>query len=230
MMSTSVAVEANNLRPSRVNAAGWCLYCVAQNCTAARCIDTHARTEWQVCAKCGGSEYIDGHTDPETAHRRCDCFGGLVEVDATDAEVIELNPAYVVTFPPAVVEEPTLGLCAYCGTDHADGVRRDHLFRYLYEPVIEGFDYRPAYLADGVAPVGLCAVCRRDHFDDGELDHVFVASEMARSVSDVEPWDYHAAARQIKEEARDRNPELVAYAEAHPNNPSAQWAAYGAQY
>ncbi|MEU0873304.1 hypothetical protein [Nocardia brasiliensis] len=93
MMSTSVAVEANNLRPSRVNAAGWCVYCVTQNCTAARCIDIHARTEWEVCGKCGGSEYIDGHIDPETACRRCDCFGGLIEAADADAEVIELAQA-----------------------------------------------------------------------------------------------------------------------------------------
>ncbi|MGW5920108.1 hypothetical protein ACWFPY_14015 [Nocardia fluminea] len=43
-----------------------------------------------VCGKCGGSEYIGGHIDPETATRRCDCFGGVIEVDAY-AEVIELN-------------------------------------------------------------------------------------------------------------------------------------------
>lgn len=181
MMSTSVAVEANNLRPSRLNVAGWCIYCATRNCTDARCIANHTRSEWGVCGKCGGSEWVDGHIDPETATQRCDCFGGLTEVMAPDAEVIELRP-FVVTYPP-----------------------------------------RP------VAKSGLCAVCRSDHAADG-ADHAFEPSEESRRVDTVEPWDYHAAARRAKDEARARNPELVAFAEAHPNNPSAQWAAYGTQY
>ncbi|MEV6661787.1 hypothetical protein [Nocardia fluminea] len=120
MMSKSVSVEANNLRPSRINAVGWCLYCVTRNCTSARCIATHARTEWQVCGKCGGSEYVDGHIDPDTAFRRCDCFGGVIEVDAF-AEVIELNP---------VDEDAELAarVCARCDHFHLDGLAADHAF------------------------------------------------------------------------------------------------------
>lgn len=92
-MSSRLNVTPKNLtlRPSRLNVTGWCLYCLTQNCTAARCIDIHARTVWGVCDKCGGSQYVGGHVDPETATQRCDCFGGVIEVDSY-AEVIELNP------------------------------------------------------------------------------------------------------------------------------------------
>ncbi|MFD9549323.1 hypothetical protein ACFWBG_18165 [Nocardia salmonicida] len=91
-MSTQTAkTNAHILRPSRLNVAGWCIYCATRNCTGARCIANHARAEWAVCGKCGGSEWVDGHIDPETATQRCDCFGGLIEVVAPDAEVIELS-------------------------------------------------------------------------------------------------------------------------------------------
>ncbi|MEU4417681.1 hypothetical protein [Nocardia salmonicida] len=76
---------------------------------------------------------------------------------------------------------------------------------------------------------GLCAVCRGDHLD-GAADHLFELSEMARRASMVEPWDYHAAARQYAREAEQTNPEAVAYAKANPNNAAAQWAAYGMSY
>ncbi|MEU7769652.1 hypothetical protein AB0B25_31995 [Nocardia sp. NPDC049190] len=84
--------KATALRPSRLNFAGWCKYCLTQNCSDARCIETHARTEWQLCGKCGGTEYVGGHIDPMTACQRCDCFGGVIEVDAYTAEVVELRP------------------------------------------------------------------------------------------------------------------------------------------
>ena len=76
---------------------------------------------------------------------------------------------------------------------------------------------------------GLCALCRGDHLD-GAADHLFELSEMARRASTVEPWDYHAAARQHRRDAEQANPEAVAYAKANPNNAAAQWAAYGIQY
>ncbi|MEV0343009.1 hypothetical protein AB0H49_28705 [Nocardia sp. NPDC050713] len=85
------------VRPSRLNLAGWCLYCLTQNCTSARCIEMHAGTVWEVCRRCGGSEYVNGHRDRETAVTRCNCFGGLIEPGAQEvaAEVIELRPERV---------------------------------------------------------------------------------------------------------------------------------------
>ncbi|MFG2443730.1 hypothetical protein ACGFQG_12725 [Nocardia fluminea] len=106
-MSTQTAKTntARVLRPSRLNVAGWCIYCVTQNCTDARCIANHARAEWAVCGKCGGSEWVDGHTDPDTSTQRCDCVGGLTEATTPDAEVIDLH-SYVVTYPAPPADEP----------------------------------------------------------------------------------------------------------------------------
>ncbi|MFD3428407.1 hypothetical protein [Nocardia fluminea] len=96
-------------------------------------------------------------------------------------------------------------------------------------PDADVIELRPFVVTYPPRPVGLCAVCRTDH-TDGTADHGFEPSEESRRVDTVEPWNYHEAARRAKDEARDRSPELVAFAEAHPNSPSAQWAAYGAQY
>ncbi|MET8653419.1 hypothetical protein [Nocardia aurea] len=66
-------------RPSRLNDAGFCIYCVLPDCGKARCIAQHAVSEWSLCPDCGGSGYLDGHLDPENASSRCRCWGGLVE-------------------------------------------------------------------------------------------------------------------------------------------------------
>ncbi|WP_063056643.1 hypothetical protein [Nocardia salmonicida] len=92
-------------------------------------------------------------------------------------------------------------------------------------PYVVVYPPRPAAGSDQ----GLCAICRTDHLD-GAADHLFELSEMARRASMVEPWDYHAAARQHRRDAEQANPEAVAYAKANPNNAAAQWAAYGIQY
>ncbi|MGX1774459.1 hypothetical protein ACWIGW_20260 [Nocardia brasiliensis] len=85
---------AETLRPPRLNFAGWCMYCLERECNSARCIATHAGSVWEVCERCGGSEYVNGHVDPETAVTRCNCFGGVVESASRPvAEVIELRPS-----------------------------------------------------------------------------------------------------------------------------------------
>lgn len=71
------------LRPSRINDAGFCIYCLLPQCASARCISQYADSEWAVCPDCGGTGYHGGDVDPENAHRRCRCWGGLV--DAGDA-------------------------------------------------------------------------------------------------------------------------------------------------
>ncbi len=91
-----------SLRPSRLNAAGWCVHCLGRYCESARCIDVHARSVWEVCDRCGGTEYVNGHVDPATAAGRCDCIGGLVEATpASVAQVVELRPAVVYESWPA---------------------------------------------------------------------------------------------------------------------------------
>ncbi|WP_338765888.1 hypothetical protein V7968_41515 [Nocardia vulneris] len=70
------------------------MYCLARECRSARCIAQHAASVWEVCGSCGGSEYVNGHIDPENAFQRCgDCFGGVTEATTQPvAEVIELRP------------------------------------------------------------------------------------------------------------------------------------------
>ncbi|UGT53366.1 hypothetical protein [Nocardia asteroides] len=83
---TAKATTTTVPRPTRLNFAGWCMYCFTRNCADARCIAAHARTVWAVCSTCDGSEYSCRDT-----LTRCDCVGGLVEVDAPGADVIELS-------------------------------------------------------------------------------------------------------------------------------------------
>ncbi|PPJ18750.1 hypothetical protein C5F51_36225 [Nocardia nova] len=56
------------------------MYCLTAQCNSARCIASHAGSVWEVCDRCGGTEYVDGHIDPETATERCDCIHGLTEL------------------------------------------------------------------------------------------------------------------------------------------------------
>lgn len=86
------------LRPSRLNFVGYCIYCCKPGCASAECIAYHARSVWEVCPRCGGSEYVDGHIDPETACGRCDCTGGLTE---TTPAGVAASAATVVEFPRA---------------------------------------------------------------------------------------------------------------------------------
>ncbi|WP_029897791.1 hypothetical protein [Nocardia brasiliensis] len=92
-MQVHELIGTEALRPPRLNFAGWCMYCLERECNSARCIATHAGSVWEVCERCGGSEYVNGHIDPETAVTRCNCFGGVVESASRPvAEVIELRP------------------------------------------------------------------------------------------------------------------------------------------
>ncbi|PKV78936.1 hypothetical protein ATK86_3321 [Nocardia fluminea] len=64
--------------PPRMNLAGVCCYCLHRDCEKPSCIKTYAATTWEVCTRCGGTEYIDGHRYPEDASERCRwCHGGL---------------------------------------------------------------------------------------------------------------------------------------------------------
>lgn len=97
-----------NLRPSRLNPAGRCVNCLTLQCDSARCIAWYAGSVWEVCDRCGGTEYVDGHTDPETASERCDCIHGLTELSVSRplADVVALYPEPVTkAAAPTVVYE-----------------------------------------------------------------------------------------------------------------------------
>ncbi|CAM4474313.1 hypothetical protein NONI108955_32470 [Nocardia ninae] len=102
---------AETVRPSRLNFAGWCMYCLVQECRSARCIEQYARSVWEVCGRCGGSEYVNGHRDPENAFERCNCVGGVVEAETSGrvAEVIELRPEPVSAGPVVYESWPSDG-------------------------------------------------------------------------------------------------------------------------
>ncbi len=94
-----------DLRPSRLNAAGRCVYCLTAQCDSARCIAMYARSVWETCERCGGTEYVGGHIDPETSSERCDCIHGLTEMESPRplAEVVPLRPEPPVNVPAASV-------------------------------------------------------------------------------------------------------------------------------
>lgn len=92
MRGNAQTVAGPVLRPSRLNAAGCCILCLGRHCENARCIAWFAGAAWETCARCGGTEYVNGHVDPETASERCDCTQGLTEeTPAGVAEVVELD-------------------------------------------------------------------------------------------------------------------------------------------
>lgn len=61
------------LRPSRLNFAGYCEWCGERSCHKQKCVDRHARSVWELCDLCGGSERLDD--------RICGCAGGLQEAN-----------------------------------------------------------------------------------------------------------------------------------------------------
>lgn len=98
-MATQNLATAPVLRPARLNAAGRCLHCLGVGCDSARCIEMHAQAVWELCTRCGGTEYVNGHRDPVTASTRCDCVGGLTEAtpagrsgSVSVAEVVPMRP------------------------------------------------------------------------------------------------------------------------------------------
>ncbi|MFI5535326.1 hypothetical protein ACIA5H_02940 [Nocardia sp. NPDC051900] len=87
-MTTPKLTIAAALRPPRLNYAGFCIYCLAAGCSRAGCIAQHAASEWVLCPDCGGTGYVRGHIDPVCAHARCDCWGGLLDVNLVAPEPV----------------------------------------------------------------------------------------------------------------------------------------------
>lgn len=50
----SVVAVLERFRPSRLNAAGVCLWCATRWCASAECEARHAVTVWAPCGDCGG--------------------------------------------------------------------------------------------------------------------------------------------------------------------------------
>jgi len=85
---TALAVQ---FRPSRLNAAGVCLYCETRWCQNSRCVAVHAKSLWAPCPQCDGFSF-----------GRCEnCLNGVVEVDR--AGLIELASRVL----PATPEQST---------------------------------------------------------------------------------------------------------------------------
>ncbi|KZM73826.1 hypothetical protein [Nocardia terpenica] len=72
------------VRPARLNAAGWCMWCLERGCSKVRCIQSHERSAWAVCPVCDGTEW----SDPATATRCTNCMYGVVEIDAPCLSVV----------------------------------------------------------------------------------------------------------------------------------------------
>jgi hypothetical protein len=64
-------------RPSRLNFAGWCLWCGQRWCRASKCVERHARSVWGVCEDCDGLGFDDLAGEP------CCCAYGLTETNGT---------------------------------------------------------------------------------------------------------------------------------------------------
>ena len=104
-MQALTTSTATSPRPSRLNAAGRCVMCLTAQCESARCIAWFAHSVWEICERCGGTEYVGGHIDPETSSERCDCINGLTEAAFSRplAEVVSLRPEPAVNAPAASV-------------------------------------------------------------------------------------------------------------------------------
>ncbi len=70
MDSRVFAGLAVQFRPSRLNAAGVCLFCETRWCQSSACVESHAASLWAPCPECDGFSF-----------GRCDnCLNGVVEV------------------------------------------------------------------------------------------------------------------------------------------------------
>lgn len=110
-MHTQRLDTAPTLRPSRLNGAGWCRYCLESRCDSAVCIAVHAAAEWELCRVCGGSGF--GGRFDDLPCRICQTDGlamidapGIVGSPAAEAllrqycdRVFGREPVYVVAAP-----------------------------------------------------------------------------------------------------------------------------------
>lgn len=69
-----------DLRPPRLNAAGMCLWCLGFGCIDPWCIQRYENTTWEICPRCGGTQFVDGHLFGELATERCNCISGVNEI------------------------------------------------------------------------------------------------------------------------------------------------------
>lgn len=86
-------------RPSRLNNAGYCIYCFGTWCEDLDCIEHHERSTWVICHNCEGTGF-DLAID-----KLCDCNGGVIDV--THSTVAD-HPR---SKPP---RRTFAGYCIYC--------------------------------------------------------------------------------------------------------------------
>lgn len=72
MAALVISIKPDVITPSRLNFAGYCIWCGDRYCTSARCIALHAKSSWIECDRCGGT----GET-PD--YRNCNCYFGVIQ-------------------------------------------------------------------------------------------------------------------------------------------------------
>lgn len=81
-----VPINGRRLRPSRLNAAGFCVYCFERACRSQRCIEHHRQADWQLCTHCDGAGF------DQAEGRLCNCHGGLEDMTFS-VPVVRPRPA-----------------------------------------------------------------------------------------------------------------------------------------
>ncbi len=65
------------LRPPRLNAVGFCVYCDERHCEDSHCLARHETADWQICIRCDGSGY------DRAAEQCCNCDSGMMDMTAS---------------------------------------------------------------------------------------------------------------------------------------------------
>ena len=68
----SITLPRRPLRPSRLNFAGVCIWCLGRWCESAQCLRWHYDAHWGIRKDCRGLGF------QEDAMEACGCFSGLV--------------------------------------------------------------------------------------------------------------------------------------------------------
>ncbi|MGV9675440.1 hypothetical protein ACWDSJ_09200 [Nocardia sp. NPDC003482] len=107
------------LRPGRLNAAGWCMYCGERWCESARCVSIYARSFWVECDRCDGTQRIDGQVG------LCGwCYGGLIEAELGDPVApLAVVPEVVAPSAAEVAEQEAARQARLLGADASAELR-----------------------------------------------------------------------------------------------------------
>lgn len=175
MLNQRTAEVAQQLKPLRLNFAGFCYWCETKNCVKPRCLALHAESVWAVCSDCGGSR---ARLDDEYAV--CTCWGGVMHmanVPASQTAQTAVSADAPVSAPPATLSAP-LPRCLGCG--HRTAVAHpncwDNISNY-WTPCAHCFGRRVGH--DGCE----CQTCDGVGFID-----IAATDTLAERADDVRPW------------------------------------------